>query len=109
MPSRTPTRENDNRHDSGISSAAVEFVHQAEKLAHLTPYQETDSTGSTYAVEAKFITAQDPVVETANGGRLPTVPVNEAIRLNELRDKVDDRKDKSYGLLRSAIREAKDG
>ncbi|KAK3078294.1 hypothetical protein LTS18_007944, partial [Coniosporium uncinatum] len=66
MPSRTLTRENDNRYDSGMSSAAVEFARQAEKLAHLTPNQETDFTGSTYAVEAKFITAQDPVVETAN-------------------------------------------
>ncbi|KAI9722638.1 MAG: hypothetical protein M1812_001569 [Candelaria pacifica] len=71
------------------TGAAIEFARQADRLAHLTKDQEDETTGSTAAVEAKFITPQDPVVETANGGRLPAVPIPEAQKLNMLKDKVE--------------------
>ncbi|KAI9838588.1 MAG: hypothetical protein M1819_004900 [Sarea resinae] len=68
--------------------AAIEFTHQAQRLAALTPNQENESTGSTSAIEADFVTPQDPVVITANGGRLPAVPFDEAQKLNVLRDQI---------------------
>ncbi len=37
-------------------------------------------------MEAKFITPLDPVVVTADGGRLPVIPVEEADKLNKLRE-----------------------
>ena len=66
--------ENDHDKAKSKTKAAIDFTHQAEKLAYLAPDQENDATGSTQAVEAKFITAQDPVIVTADGGRLPQCP-----------------------------------
>ena len=63
------------------TKAAIEFAHQAERLGQYAPSQEDNATGSTQAVEAKFITALDPVIQTADGGRLPAVPVEEAKKL----------------------------
>jgi pimeloyl-ACP methyl ester carboxylesterase len=60
-------------------------------------------------VEAKFITAQDPVIQTANGGRLPAVPIEEATKLNKLRDRLDDRDPSENEPIRASLREAKDG
>ncbi|KAF2733219.1 alpha/beta-hydrolase [Polyplosphaeria fusca] len=92
------------------SAAAIAFTHQAERLGQYSPGQEDDATGSTQAVEAKFITAQDPVIQTANGGRLPAVPVEEATKLNELRGIIDDRDpDQSGAVPHAEAREAKDG
>ncbi|KAF9736141.1 hypothetical protein PMIN04_011435 [Paraphaeosphaeria minitans] len=89
--------------------AALEFAHQAERLAHLAPDQEDDATGSTQAVEAKFITAQDPVIETADGGRLPAVPVDEAKKLNKLRDEMADRDPSEGPPVAAEARETTDG
>lgn len=86
---------------------AIDFAHQAEKLAQLNPEQENGTTGSTQAVEAKFVTAQDPVVETANGGRLPAVPLDEAMKLNQLKDELQGRD--PQGPPRAGQRPAKDG
>ena len=91
------------------TKAAIEFSHQAEKLAQYAPHQEDETTGSTQAIEAKFITAQDPVIKTADGGRLPAVPVEEAIKLNKLRDIVDDRDPSESQPAKSESRESKDG
>ncbi|KAF2786352.1 alpha/beta-hydrolase [Melanomma pulvis-pyrius CBS 109.77] len=91
------------------TKAAIEFAHQAERLGQYAPDQEDDATGSTHAVEATFITAQDPVIVTANGGRLPAVPVEEAIKLNKLRDVVDERDPSQNQPLKSESRESKDG
>lgn len=89
--------------------AAIEFTHQAEKLGQYAPNQENDATGSTQAVEAKFVTAQDPVVVTADGGRLPVVPIEEATKLNNLRDSIDE-DHPSEGIPKNATaRESKDG
>lgn len=101
----------ENAHDKAKSKtkAAIDFTHQAEKLAYLAPDQENDATGSTQAVEAKFITAQDPVIVTADGGRLPAVPIEEAKKLNELRDEIDDRDPSESLPVKGEAREAKDG
>ena len=89
------------------SHQAKEFAYQAERLAQFKPSQENDDTGSTQAVEAKFVTAHDPVIETSEGGRLPAIPVEEAIKLNQLRDELDGRTPASPP--RSGIREGADG
>jgi pimeloyl-ACP methyl ester carboxylesterase len=91
------------------TKAAIEFAHQAERLAYLAPDQENDTTGSTQAVEAKFITAQDPVIVTAEGGRLPAVPIHEAKKLNKLRDEIDDRDPSESAPVKGKTREARDG
>ena len=91
------------------AKAAIEFSHQAERLGQYAPDDEDDTTGSTQAVEAKFITAQDAVIQTADGGRLPAVPVEEAIKLNKLRDIVDDRDPSQSRQPKSEVRASRDG
>ncbi|KAF2682386.1 alpha/beta-hydrolase [Lentithecium fluviatile CBS 122367] len=93
------------------TNAAIDFAHQAERLGQYAPDQENDATGSTQAVEAKFITAQDPVIQTADGGRLPAVPVEEAAKLNKLRGIVDERDpSQTEAVYKNAMsRESKDG
>ncbi|KAL2050459.1 hypothetical protein ABVK25_009293 [Lepraria finkii] len=71
------------------SSAAIKFARQAEKLSFQAYDIEDERTHDTTAVEARFITPVDPVIETANGGRLPAVRLEEALELNKLRDEVD--------------------
>lgn len=69
------------------ANAALEFARHAEKLSLQAHDVNNPDSDGTAAVEARFITPQDPVIETANGGRLPAVPLNEALELNKLRDK----------------------
>ncbi|KAI6892922.1 alpha/beta-hydrolase [Hortaea werneckii] len=85
-----------------------DFAQQAERLAQFSPAQEDDGAGSTQAIEAKFITPLDPVVETADGGRLPAIPVEEAVKLNALRNDVDGTEAPSSQPV-GAIRPSKDG
>ncbi|KAI1082751.1 alpha/beta-hydrolase [Whalleya microplaca] len=77
-------------HSSGTSIAqtAVEFAHQAEKLSHHTTH--SNEHPESVAVEAQFITPQDPVIVTADGNRLPAVPLEEAHKLNSLKDELND-------------------
>lgn len=94
------------------ASPAIAFAAQAQSLAQYTHEQEQDhgtALGSTQAVEAKFITAQDPVIVTANGGRLPAVPIDEALKLNQLRDRLEDRETNGEIPVPSSTRKAKDG
>ncbi|KAF2270485.1 alpha/beta-hydrolase [Lojkania enalia] len=92
------------------TQAATEFAQQAQRLGQYAPDQENEATGSTQAVEARFITAQDPVIQTAKGGRLPAVPVEEATKLNTLRDVVDDRDpSQNEPISRSESHQSKDG
>ncbi|EON61908.1 hypothetical protein W97_01126 [Coniosporium apollinis CBS 100218] len=91
------------------SEAAIQYAHQAERLAQYIPAQENDTTGSTQAIEAKFITAQDPVIEIANGARLPAVPIKEAIKLNRLKDILEGRNPSQHSPVKIGTREAKDG
>ncbi|KAI1208099.1 alpha/beta-hydrolase [Annulohypoxylon truncatum] len=65
---------------------AVEFAQQAEKLSLQTA--ENNEFPETVAVEAQFITPQDPVIVTADGNRLPPVPLEQAHKLNILKDEI---------------------
>lgn len=68
--------------------AAQKYASHAEHLS-LLPLDHDHPTGP--AIEAEFITPQDPVILTANGGRLPAVPVEKAQELNELKDEAEGR------------------
>jgi pimeloyl-ACP methyl ester carboxylesterase len=107
----TITQKLDHVGEAGREKAkvAIEFTKQAERLGQYFPHEEDDTTGSTQAVEATFITAQDPVIQTADGRRLPAVPVEEAIKLNELRDILADRDPSQGPSLKSESRESRDG
>ncbi|KAK4691094.1 lysosomal acid lipase/cholesteryl ester hydrolase, partial [Lecanoromycetidae sp. Uapishka_2] len=79
------------------SEAAIKFAKQAQKLSLQAHDVNDNGTNATTAVEARFITPQDPIIETANGGRLPTVPLKEALELNKLRDQVEGRNVETEG------------
>lgn len=70
------------------ATAAIEFTRQAEKLSLLPQSSDNEALLDTTAVEAKFITPQDPIIVTANGERLPAVPYIEAVKLNQLKEKL---------------------
>ncbi|KAI8939976.1 hypothetical protein NX059_003700 [Plenodomus lindquistii] len=89
--------------------AAIGFAQQAERLGQYTPSQESDQTGPTQAIEALYVTPQDPVIKTADGHRLPAVPLEEAAKLNELRNLVDDHGPSQIKPEEARVREAKDG
>ncbi|KAH8675823.1 Alpha/Beta hydrolase protein [Xylariales sp. PMI_506] len=65
------------------AQAAVRFTQQAEKLSLQTT--QSNENPESVAVEARFITPQDPVIVTAEGSRLPAVPLEEAWKLNKLK------------------------
>ena len=71
------------------ASTAINFARQAEKLSLQAHDINDEGSKDTTAVEAEFITPQDPVIKTANGARLPAVPLKEALELNRLRDEVE--------------------
>src|ERR1700742_3536089 len=67
--------------------AAVDYEQQAQKLSleQWSNGGDTDPPGK--AVEAKFITPLDPVIETADSNRLPAVPLQEAHKINLLKNR----------------------
>ncbi|KAM0346587.1 hypothetical protein ACHAPU_005299 [Fusarium lateritium] len=67
-----------------IAEKAIQFSQQAEKLSHQHPTGED----SRVAVEAQFVTPHDPVIITSDGNRLPGVPLQEAYKLNVLREEL---------------------
>ena len=75
------------------AKVALEFAKQAEKLSLHTQDSKLDNVRGGTAVEARFITPQDPVIETADGSRLPPVPLQEALKLNQLKDAVEGKGD----------------
>ena len=91
------------------AQAAIEFAKQSERLGQYAPNEANDAGGSTQAVEARFITAQDPVIQTVTGDRLPAVPVEEATKLNELKDILDDRDPSESEPVSGQLRESRDG
>ncbi|KAF9879066.1 ab-hydrolase associated [Colletotrichum karsti] len=79
--------DRDRIRDNAVAHTAVEFAQQAEKLSH---QKQQDTDDSAVAVEARFVTPQDPVIVTENGNRLPGVPLQEAHKLNILKDELKD-------------------
>ncbi|KAI1262984.1 Alpha/Beta hydrolase protein [Xylariaceae sp. FL1019] len=73
---------------SHSSATAIEFTAQAEKLSLQKPLQAEHPDSA--AVEAHFVTPEDAVIVTADGNRLPGVPLQEAYKLNALKDELDD-------------------
>jgi hypothetical protein len=68
---------------------ARDFAAQAQRLAGLQPSQEDETTGNTQATEVTFVTPHDPVVQTERGP-LPVVPIEEALKLNHLKDRLEE-------------------
>ncbi|KAM0256245.1 hypothetical protein ACHAQJ_005116 [Trichoderma viride] len=67
-----------------VAQQAVEFTKQSEKLSH----QGFEDPAPAVAVQADFVTPQDPVIVTSDGNRLPGVPLHEAHKLNVLREEL---------------------
>lgn len=63
------------------------YAHQAEKLSLEAKDLHGGLAGA--AIKANFITPQDPVVVTRDGGRLPAIPREEAEKLNKLRSEIE--------------------
>ncbi|KAK4939900.1 hypothetical protein LTR10_019859 [Elasticomyces elasticus] len=87
--------------------AAVDYEQQAEKLSLDSSSNASDNTSHGVAVKATFITPLDPVIETSDGNRLPSVPVPEAHRINLLKEKAEGRQyrpTKPRGLSRFDIK-----
>jgi pimeloyl-ACP methyl ester carboxylesterase len=89
----------DSSGEVGVAQTAIEFAHQSEKLSH-QKLEDADDPKHV-ASAAHFVTPQDAVIETAGGARLPPVPLQEAFKLNALRDdlngQVDGNKPSSHG------------
>ncbi len=71
--------------------AASEYEQQAQKLSLEPSKDSRDADAPGRAVEAKFITPLDPVIETADGNRLPAVPIQEAHKINLLKNYAEGR------------------
>ncbi|KXJ95347.1 Alpha/Beta hydrolase protein [Microdochium bolleyi] len=65
------------------ATAAIDYAHHSEKLSH--QISNNNEHPESIAVEARFVTPRDTVIVTADGHRLPGVPLPEAHKLNELK------------------------
>ncbi|CAK7205524.1 hypothetical protein SEUCBS139899_008301 [Sporothrix eucalyptigena] len=74
--------------DESLAQTAVEFARQSEKLSLQKPEAGPPGQEPDLAVEARFVTPQDPVIVTTKGNRLPPVPLSEAHKLNILKDEL---------------------
>jgi pimeloyl-ACP methyl ester carboxylesterase len=73
-------------------SKAIKFAKQAQKLSLGGKNEEEREENA--AIAGRFITPHDAIIETAEGDRLPAVPVEEAQKLNRLRDEaISDNRD----------------
>lgn len=86
------------------TSTAIQYTHQSEKLSLQAHNAKDGRSNGGMAVEARFITPQDPVIETDNGARLPAVPLKEALELNRLRDQIDGHSSESGRQRRDPAR-----
>ncbi|KAK4218235.1 sterol esterase [Rhypophila decipiens] len=94
-----------------LPQTALDFARQAEKLSLHAPANDGQTDG--LAVEALFPARYDPVVVTSDGARLPAVPLDEAHKLNILREQVAEGEDSAKvvvegNLAKSASAEQKD-
>lgn len=86
------------------SAVVAEYKKQAQRLG-----LEEDNDNGDKVVDAKWVTPQDPVLATVNAGRLPAVPVDEAVKLNRLKNQAEGRAPTSDQPRGGGPREAKDG
>lgn len=111
---RNGNKQKENTQSPGCEKAeyAVKFARHAERLG-FERTEDRDEKGqpihSSAAIEANFITPQDPIVLTADGSRSPAIPVEEALELNRLRDLLDGRDPGARSPAPEAIRVSKDG
>lgn len=75
------------------ANIALDLAKQAEKLSLHKQDSKHNNVRDGTAVEARFITPQDPIIVTADGSRLPPVPLQEALKLNQLKDAVEAKGD----------------
>ncbi|KAI0432926.1 Alpha/Beta hydrolase protein [Xylaria sp. FL1042] len=73
--------------DTLVANTAVEFAKQSEKLSLEKPLGSENP--NSVAVKAQFVTPEDAVIVTADGNRLPAVPLQEAYKLNILREELN--------------------
>ena len=85
-----------------VGQAAVEFAQHAEKLSH--HHLDSGEGVDGVAVEAQFVTPLDAVIVTSEGNRLPGVPLEEAHKLNVLREELE-----ASGPVAVRIHEARNG
>ncbi|KAL8917355.1 MAG: hypothetical protein Q9172_005895 [Xanthocarpia lactea] len=80
------------------------YTRQAASLSLLPLDSNDPEANATKAVKAHFVTPRDPVIETANGARLPAVPLVEAEKLNRLKDQAEHRpsRDEQSAIERNA-------
>ena len=69
----------------GGDQQAARYQDHAAKLSLLPQDDPNEAAKETRAVEAIFVTPQDPVIKTHDGGRLPAVPLSQAVELNRLK------------------------
>lgn len=89
-----------------LGRTAVEFAKQAEKLSHQKP---EEGEAAEVAVHAQFVTKHDPVIVTSEGNRLPTVPLEEAYKLNILKEELLDDAETSLQDLKTGDSTSEDG
>ena len=90
------------------AAAALDYAKHAEKLSLLPQNASSPVAAETSASQAKFITPQDPVIETRNGGRLPAIPLKQAAKLNELKEQVEGSNATKHQLDRRASADGND-
>lgn len=72
---------------TAVVHSAVEFAKQSQKLSHKNPEEDNSDN---VAAQAVFVTPRDPVIATAEGHRLPGVPLEEAHKLNILKEELEN-------------------
>lgn len=111
QPSPSPSPSSARNNGSGqLAHNAVLFSQQAEKLSHQHPSSafssnllgttpdDASTSSSSVAIEAHFITPHDPVIVTSDGNRLPGVPLQEAHKLNVLREELEGNGSKTVDI-----------
>lgn len=81
----TSTSTSNERNETRRPSKGHKFAKQAQKLA-LGGAKDEQQQEENAALAARFVTPHDAIIETFEGERLPAVPVEEARKLNRLRD-----------------------
>lgn len=87
----------------------IDYALQGERLGYAHPIIQHGRSLPTDAAEAKFVTAQDPIIQTVEGKRLPAVPVDEAVKLNTYKQLREGGKPLSPSELPAGFREGADG